>query len=408
MKKYYLILVLCCIFIKISAQQSARVDKSVIYIKNQDSQTLHFDSPITSIAFNLPDNQPFSQLWILVKGEEILVKSDDHETSKSQLIVFSEPTSSLKIRSEVFAGELIMNKIYVKPLILPDVITKSARIYADCEKPTVIPASVWRVGLTPPKELPTKTTVKHIIVHHAAGSNTNTNYTDVVRNIYTFHTGTNGWNDVGYNFLISQDGTIYEGRDGQNIMDGDNVLGAHFCSQNTGTMGICLLGDYMTAQPTDKSLESLSRLMAWKMKKETLQPLESGLHVTSGKILNNISAHRDGTCSTDCPGDNLYAKLTQIRQNTSQSCDFAKQPLSFEDELDLLPKIYPNPTNNRVWVSVPNIKTELYLFDGMGREVSIDRQIEKDNRSYSFSTEQLLKGIYFLKIGDKTSKLIIE
>jgi hypothetical protein len=207
--------------------------------------------------------------------------------------------------------------------------------------------------------------------------------------------------------LVAQDGTIYEGRDGQNIMDGDNVLGAHFCSQNGGTMGICLLGDYMTAQPSEKSLESLSKLIAWKMKKETIQPLESGVHVTSGKILNNISAHRDGTCSTGCPGDNLYAKLTQIRQKTLQSCEFAK-PLAFDNNLELLPKVYPNPANNRVWVSVPNSNTELYLFDGMGKEVSIDRKIERDNRSYSFSTEQFSRGIYFLKIGDKTSKLIIE
>jgi Secretion system C-terminal sorting domain len=127
----------------------------------------------------------------------------------------------------------------------------------------------------------------------------------------------------------------------------------------------------------------------------------------SGNMLNNISAHRDGTCATNCPGDNLYPKLQQIRQKTLQSCDFAK-PLAFEDDLDLLPKVYPNPVNNRVWVSVPNTKTELYLFDGMGREVSVDRQEEKENRSYSFSTDKFSKGIYFLKIGDKTSKLIIE
>ena len=140
---------------------------------------------------------------------------------------------------------------------------------------------------------------------------------------------------------------------------------------------------------------------------ETLQPLEKGVHIASGNTLNNISAHRDGTCATNCPGDNLYPKLEQIRQKTIQSCDFSK-PLAFEDDLDLLPKIYPNPTNNRVWVNIPNSKTELYLFDGMGRELSIDRQEEKDNRSYSFSTEKFSKGIYFLKIGDKTSKLIIE
>ncbi len=157
------------ILFQTTAQQSARIDKSVINVKNQDAQTIQFDSPVTSISFNLSDNQSFGKFWVVVKDEEILVKSDDHEPTKSQLVVFSEPISSLKIRSESFMGDLIMNRIFVTPLILPDVVTKSARIYADCEKPTVIPASLWRFGLTPPKELPTKTTVKHIIVHHAAG-----------------------------------------------------------------------------------------------------------------------------------------------------------------------------------------------------------------------------------------------
>ena len=147
--------------------------------------------------------------------------------------------------------------------------------------------------------------------------------------------------------------------------------------------------------------------MAWKLQKELLFPLEKGVHVASGRSLNNVSTHWDGSCATNCPGDNLYNKLEQIRQKTLQTCGFSK-PLAFEDDLDLLLRVYPNPANNRVWVSVPNLKTELYLFDGMGRELNIDKQVEKDNRSYSFSTAQFVKGIYFLKIGDRTSKLIIE
>jgi hypothetical protein len=408
MKKVLLFPLFLLIFFKITAQESTRVDKYKLSLKIKDSQSLFFDLPVTSVAFHLPDNQILSKLWITVDGEEILVKPDDHEPSISELIVFSKPISSLKIRSEGFIGDLMMDKIYVKPLQLPDVLTnKSSCTRADCEKPAVIPASTWRSGLTPPKELPVKSTVKHIIVHHAAGSNTNTNYTDVVRNIYTFHTGTNGWNDVGYNFLIAQDGTIYEGRDGQNVMDGDNVVGAHFCSQNTGTMGICLLGDYMTAQPTDKSLESLAKLIAWKMKKESLEPLAKGLHAASGKTLNNISAHRDGSCSTDCPGDNLYAKLEQIRQKTIQSCDFVK-PLAFEDELNILPKVYPNPTNGRVWIEIQTPKIGVNILDGMGREVVIEKQFEANNKSVSFSTEGLNKGIYFVRVGDKTSKMVVE
>ncbi len=407
MKKAPLLFLFLLFFAKITAQQSSRVDKCTVNLKIKDSQSLFFDLPVTSIAIHLSDSQMPSKLWITVDGEEILVKPDAHESSVSELIVFSKPISSLNIRSEGFIGNLVMDKIYVRPLQLLDVQTKSSRTPSDCEKPVVIPASSWRSGLTPPKELPVKSTVKHVIVHHAAGSNTNTNYTDIVRNIYTFHTGTNGWNDVGYNFLIAQDGTIYEGRDGQNVMDGDNVVGAHFCSQNTGTMGICLLGDYMTAQPTDKSIESLAKLIAWKMKKESLEPLEKGLHSASGKSLNNISSHRDGSCATNCPGDNLYVKLEQIRQKTIQSCDFVK-PLAFEDELNILPKIYPNPTNGRVWVELSTPKVVVNILDGMGREMVIDKQFDAQNRSISFSTEGLNKGIYFVKVGDKTSKMVVE
>ncbi|MDZ7898857.1 MAG: N-acetylmuramoyl-L-alanine amidase [Arcicella sp.] len=391
---------------KTIAQESTRFQRQSFEVENNKPKILKSESPITSISFKITYDQLLTGFWIETADERFEIKPDAHNPEHSELIVFSKPISEFKITSNGFRGVLTMDKIYVKPLLLPKTTERGSKIGADCEKPTVIPASTWRAGITPPKELPVQTVTKHIIVHHAAGSNTATNYTDVVRNIYTFHTRTNGWNDVGYNFLIAQDGTIYEGRDGQNIMDGDNVLGAHFCSQNGGTMGICLLGDYMTAQPTDKSLESLAKLMAWKLKKEKIEPLSTGLHTASGRNLKNISAHRDGSCATNCPGDNIYAKLEQIRQNTASSCDFSK-PLAFEDDLDILPKIYPNPSNGKVWVSSPNAKSEIILLDGLGREISIDKQSE-GNRKWSFSTNGLSSGVYFIRVEGKTSKLVIE
>ena len=88
-----------------------------------------------------------------------------------------------------------------------------------------------------------------------------------------------------------------------------------------------------------------------------------GVHVASGRSLNYVLTHRDGACATNCPIDNLYTKLEQIRQKMLQTCEFSK-PLAFEDDLNLLPRVYQNPANNRVWVSVLNLKTKLYLFDG--------------------------------------------
>lgn len=47
----------------------------------------------------------------------------------------------------------------------------------------------------------------------------------------------NGWDDVGYHYLIHPNGKIYEGR--KIYHKGSHVAGA-----NTGKIGILLLGDY--------------------------------------------------------------------------------------------------------------------------------------------------------------------
>ncbi len=57
-----------------------------------------------------------------------------------------------------------------------------------------------------------------IIVHHTV--NDMTKFTDessvmgLLRSVYKMHAFTNGWGDIGYNFLISPNGVIYEGRAG--------------------------------------------------------------------------------------------------------------------------------------------------------------------------------------------------
>ncbi len=180
--------------------------------------------------------------------------------------------------------------------------------------------SDWRSGLSAPNYSRSFTTVQHVVIHHAAGSNTNTNYTQVVRDIYVYHTQVNGWSDIGYNYLIAQNGAIYAGRDpgaGQQ----DNVLGAHFCGSNSGTMGICLLGNYETAEPSIATFNSLKTLVSYKLDKENLDPQSNYPH--SFGNLGSVIGHRDG-CSTLCPGENVYNQLGIFRievANLIQSCE---------------------------------------------------------------------------------------
>ena len=72
----------------------------------------------------------------------------------------------------------------------------------------------------------TRADVRFAIVHHTAGRNdyTRAQAAAIVRGIQLFHVQGNGWNDIGYNFLVDRFGTIYEGRFGG--VD-RNVIGAH-------------------------------------------------------------------------------------------------------------------------------------------------------------------------------------
>ena len=205
----------------------------------------------------------------------------------------------------------------------------------ECLEPIMyVDQTAWREGLPPPSYTRSFHEVKHHVVHHSAGSNSSTNYTQVVRDIYIYHTQVNGWSDIGYNYLIAQDGTIFAGRD----PDGGSqskVRGAHFCGSNTGTLGVCLLGNYETATPTDNALLSLENLLSYELLTLDLDPFETFNHPLGN--LGTVVGHRDG-CSTLCPGENVYSMLGELKQSLSaiiESCN-PKIPLSILVDTTLL------------------------------------------------------------------------
>ena len=66
-----------------------------------------------------------------------------------------------------------------------------------------------------------------------------------MRGIEVYHVQGNGWNDIGYNFLVDRFGTIYEGRGGG--ID-QNVIGAHAQGFNSGTVGVALVGNFTASR----------------------------------------------------------------------------------------------------------------------------------------------------------------
>jgi hypothetical protein len=161
--------------------------------------------------------------------------------------------------------------------------------------------------------------VKTVFVHHTAGTN---NYTcaqapSVIRSIYQYHTQSQGWRDIGYNFLVDKCGTVYEGRAGGVARA---VLGAHTYGFNHNSMGVAVLGSYNGTAASSEVTAALARLSGWKLGLDGRSPTGTWRRVSAGGkyargtvvTMHNISGHRDGF-STECPGDRLYGQLPAIR-----------------------------------------------------------------------------------------------
>lgn len=59
----------------------------------------------------------------------------------------------------------------------------------------------------------------------------------IARDYQNLHIDRNGWEDIGYNFLIGEDGHVYEGR-------GWDKVGAHAPGYNFQSIGVCFMGDF--------------------------------------------------------------------------------------------------------------------------------------------------------------------
>jgi hypothetical protein len=173
---------------------------------------------------------------------------------------------------------------------------------------------------------------KKLIVHHTATSD---NYTDragaeaQIRSIYYYHSVTQDWGDIGYNFLIDKFGTIYEGRYSRDYAGanptgddatGRGVTGAHTAGWNSGTVGVALLGTLTTHDATPAARDALTRLLGWEASRNGINPeaTEAYVNPVSGATITspNIAGHRD-YAATACPGDTFYPTLPAIRRDVA-------------------------------------------------------------------------------------------
>ena len=190
-------------------------------------------------------------------------------------------------------------------------------------QPTINSRSSWGASDCPPRQAASYGSVKASFVHHTVNANdyTASQVPAMILSICRYHRNTNGWDDIGYNFLVDKYGRLWEGRAGG--ID-KPVIGAHTLGYNAESTAIANLGTNTSVQATNASLDATARFVRWKLPLHG-QPTEgtatltsaggSGNRYPAGTLVkfNRISGHRDAF-NTTCPGDALYAQLPTLRR----------------------------------------------------------------------------------------------
>ncbi|XP_011634827.1 peptidoglycan-recognition protein 2-like [Pogonomyrmex barbatus] len=98
--------------------------------------------------------------------------------------------------------------------------------------------------------------IPYVIIHHTVTPECDSRQKCSTRvdNIRSYHMDHNGWDDIGYSFLIGGDGNVYEGC-------GWTREGAHTYGYNKKSIGIAFIGNFENADASQKMLDTAHELI---------------------------------------------------------------------------------------------------------------------------------------------------
>lgn len=190
-------------------------------------------------------------------------------------------------------------------------------------QPAVVTRAQWGADESMRRSTPpTFASLTRMVVHHTVTPNDDPDPASTMRAMSAYHVKANGWDDLGYNFVVDSAGRVYEGRwaraypagevpDGESPA-GQGVVGAHAEGENGGSVGVAVMGTFTDRAPPQVAVDAVQRILAWKADLHGIDP-NGTTRWANGRVLPTIVGHRDvGT--TACPGDQLWSKLPAIRQ----------------------------------------------------------------------------------------------
>lgn len=163
------------------------------------------------------------------------------------------------------------------------------------ECPRIVSRKEWKARKRLEFEIMPVTPAPYVVIHHGGIRNycqDQETCSAIVRSYQNLHLDDRGWWDIGYNFLIGEDGNVYEGR-------GWDYTGAHSPGYNTQSIGICIIGHFSDFLPNAAALKTLNELIA--------------CGVSLGKIRDNynVIGHRQAR-NTECPGETFYKYVVTL------------------------------------------------------------------------------------------------
>jgi hypothetical protein len=189
-------------------------------------------------------------------------------------------------------------------------------------QPSMVSRASWAGDDCPPRSKAIYGEVRAVYVHHTVNINdySRAEAPQVVLGMCRFHRNTNGWNDIGYNFLVDRFGTLYEGRAGG---VGAAVVGAQAEGFNSYSTGIANIGTFSNVPQSQAALEAMARLIRWKLPLHGYPTSGTAVMRSAGGATNRyrsgssvrvrrVLGHRD-TNATECPGGALYDQLGDLR-----------------------------------------------------------------------------------------------
>ncbi len=108
--------------------------------------------------------------------------------------------------------------------------------------------------------------------------------------VYTCTNDSAGWDDIGYNFVVGEDGRVYHGR-------GWDTIGRHTLGWNSVSISIAVMGDFAVRVPNKAAILAIDTV------------IQQG--IDTGKVVEEylLYGHRDARPNFMSPGQAFYEEI---------------------------------------------------------------------------------------------------